>query len=593
MYSISLRTIWQRSIAVLLVAVLAILSTACSLDSFRTQAAQVPRLVVSTVGEPKTFNVALNEESPNVFGMIYEGMLSENGITGELEPALAESWEISPDNLNIVFTLRDGLRWSDGEPLTAADIVFTYNDIYANEQIPTASRDGLRVGETGKLPAVRQLDPRRVEFTVPEPFAPLLRVVGLNAILPAHILREFVFTTGSDGEPLFNSVWGTNTNPAEIVGNGAYVLENYVPSQRVVFRRNPYYWRQDAQGQQMPYVEQVIWQIVESTDNSLMEFRSGGLDMVGVNASNFSLLKREENRGDFTIYNGGPAFGTTYLTFNLNKARRKNGSPLVDPVRSRWFNTLAFRQAVAHAIDRPTMINNIYRGLGEPQDSPISVQSPYYLSPQEGLKAYDFNPETAKRLLQGAGFRYNAANQLVDADGNRVRFTLLAGSGSPTIEAIAAQIKRDLSSIGMQVDLQIVTFNTLVDRITVGLDWEAYILGYTGSVEPHGGINVWSPDGRLHDFNLQPDDPNSIEGREIADWEAEIGQLYIQGARELDETRRREIYAKTQQLAQEYVPFIHLVNPLSLAAIRNKVENAKFSALGGTTWNIHELRLRE
>jgi peptide/nickel transport system substrate-binding protein len=253
---------------------------------------------------------------------------------------------------------------------------------------------------------------------------------------------------------------------------------------------------------------------------------------------------------------------------------------------------VAFRQAVAYGIDRQTMINNIFQGIGETQNSPIAVQSPFYLSPQEGLKVYNYNPAKAKELLQEAGFKYNNKGQLLDGGGNRVRFTLSVPSGGRTGGDMATQIKRDLSKIGIQIDLQFMDFGVLGEKLSNTLDWECIFYGLTGGFEPYGGNNVWSPDGGLHLFNQKPLPGQApIEGREVADWEAEIGRLYIRGAQELDETKRKAIYAETQRLVQEYLPLIHLVNPLSLAAIRNDIRGTKFSALGGTFWNIYELKV--
>ena len=583
-------TTLRRWFSVLLASILAIALSGCTLSQFKTEAAQVPQIVFRNPGDPQSFNYAMNQASPTVFGYIYDGLIAENGVTADIEPALAESWEISEDSKQIVFTLREGLKWSDGEPLTTNDVVFTYNDIYFNERIPTDFRDVLRIGESRALPKVRKLDDRRVEFTVPETFAPFLRTVGGVAILPEHALRESVFTNNRDGKPKFLSTWGTDTDPKKIIASGAYTLENYTPYERVIFRRNPYYWRKDAQGNPQPYVERLIWQTVESSDTGLIQFRSGGLDLLEIAPSSFQLLKREEKRGNFTIKNGGPDFGTNFITFNLNKGRRK-GRPLVDPIKSRWFNTLAFRQAVAYALDRQAMINNVFRGLGEFQDSPISVQSPYYFSPKEGLKVYDYNPEKAKELLLGAGFKYNNKNQLLDADGNRVRFTLLSQAGSRISDSIGSQLKSDLSKIGIQVDFTPIDFAVMIDKVLNTLEWECYFGLITGGIEPNSGANIWLPDGQFHPFNQKPQPGQPpIEGREVADWEEEIGRLYIRGAQEVDEAKRKEIYAETQRLAQEYLPFIHLVNPLSLTAVRDRIQGVKYSALGGTLWNVYELK---
>ncbi|HEY9846882.1 MAG TPA: ABC transporter substrate-binding protein, partial [Candidatus Caenarcaniphilales bacterium] len=355
-------TVMLRShswVSVVLALILAITSLGgCSLEQFKTEAAQVTQLVAASGTDPKTFNYALSQESPNVFDYIYEGLVGANGLTGELEPALAESWKISADNLRVAFTLRQGLKWSDGEPLTVDDVVFTFNDIYLNQAIPAPTRDVLKIGEKNALPALRKLDDRRVEFILPEPYAPLLRYAGGAPILPAHALRDSVKTKDSSGNLKFLSTWGTDTNPAEIICNGPYQMASYTTSERVVFRRNPYYWRQDAQGHQLPYIERFVWQIVENTDTALSQFRSSGVDVLEISAPTFALLKREEARGKFTIYNGGPDTSTLFMSFNLNKGQR-NGRPLVNPVKSRWFNTVAFRQAIAYGIDRQTIINNI------------------------------------------------------------------------------------------------------------------------------------------------------------------------------------------------------------------------------------------
>ncbi len=583
-----LRVSRWRAIAIAAAACCLFLLNACT-PLRRADAQTVPQVVNSILSDPKTFNAVLSQESPNIFSLTYEGLVQENPITAEIEPRLAESWEISDDQLRIVFTMRPDLQWSDGEPLTVDDVVFSYNQLYLNEEIPSNSRDSLRVGQDKILPTVTKLDDRRVQFEVPEPFAPFLRNAGLP-ILPEHILAETVTTKDEEGKPVFISTWGVDTPPEEIIVNGPYQLERYETTQRLIFRANPYYWQRGEQGGQLPHIEEVVWEIVESTDTSLLQFRSGSLDVISVRPEYFSLLKREEERGQFAIYNGGPAYGTSFISFNLNTGQR-NGQPLVDPVKSRWFNDLRFRQAIAYSIDRQRMINNIYRGLGEPQNSPISVQSPYYY---EGLDSYDYDLDRARDLLTEAGFRYNDRDELEDAEGNRVRFALITNAGNKTREAMGAQVQQDLAKIGIQVDFTPIAFNVLVDRLTNSLDWECFLLGLTGGNEPNSGANVWFPDGNLHMFNQKPQaGRDELTGRTVADWEERIADLYIQAARELDEEQRKAIYAETQRLAHEYVPFIYLVNQLSMGAVRDRIEGVDYSALGGAFWNLETLELSE
>lgn len=569
----------------------------CSLIQLKTEADQVSQLVLVTSKEPTTFNYPLTDSPYGVLRFMYQGLVRENGITAEIEPALAESWEISEDKQRIIFTLREGLKWSDGEPLTVEDVFFTFRDIYLNDKIPTVFRDFLRIGSAKALPSVQKLDERRIEFTMPEPFAPFVRYTAKLAIMPAHALRELVVSSDARGNSLFVSSWGTNTPPQNIIGNGAYRIVSYTPDQRVVLRRNPYYWRFDTNGNRKPYIDRLIWQIIPSGDNQLIQFRSQGLDTIEVTPEAFSLLKQEEKRGKYTIYNDEPNFSSQFVAFNLNQARNAKGKPVVDPIKSRWFNTLAFRQAVAYAIDRETMTNNIYRGLAEVQHSPLRVQSPYYLSPEAGLKVYNYDPQKAKQLLLEAGFQYNAQNELLDWDGNRVRFTFLVKSEEQSRIESAVQIQQDLNKIGIRGDLQILNFSVVLQKLLQSRDWECYLgsFGTPGAdVEPHLLSAFWSSVGSFHQFNQgpQPGEP-PLESWEVSEWEREIDSLFAAGVKELDERKRKAIYGRFQQIVAQQLPVFFLVNPLSLQAVRDRVQNLKFSAQEGAFWNIDELRVTD
>ncbi|MBD0388873.1 MAG: ABC transporter substrate-binding protein [Nostoc sp. C3-bin3] len=388
-------------------------------------------------------------------------------------------------------------------------------------------------------------------------------------------------------------MWGTDTDPKQIVGNGPYIMESYVSSQRVIFRRNPYYWRKDAQGNPQPYIERIVWQIIESTENQLISFRSGQLDDLEVAPEGFSLLKREQKRANFEIYNGGPDTSTTFIAFNLSKAKNSQGKPFVDPIKSKWFNKKEFRQAIAYALDRETMKTNAFRGLGELQNSFVYVKSPYFLPPEKGLRVYNYEPDKSKKLLLQSGFKYNTQNQLVDADGNRVRFTLLTNSERKVRGDMASQIKRDLANIGIQVDLQILSFNSYLEKLKVTQNWDCYLGGFAGGgIEPHSASNIWRIAGASHAFNLgpQPGDP-PITGWEVSDWEKEIDSLYIKGAQVLDENKRKEIYYEYQRIASEQLPFIHLVERLNLQAVRDRFQGIQYTALGGPFWNLYELKV--
>jgi peptide/nickel transport system substrate-binding protein len=238
------------------------------------------------------------------------------------------------------------------------------------------------------------------------------------------------------------------------------------------------------------------------------------------------------------------------------------------------------------------MKNNIYLGLGALQHSAIPVQSPYYLSPEAGLKTYQYNPEKAKKLLEEAGFK-SKNGRLLDADGNPVQFTILIASGIKVRSQMATQITQDLGQLGIKVFTQPLEFNAFVARLR-RRDWEAYLGGFTGGFEPHGGYVIWSVNGRLHSFNQGPQPgQEDIVGWKPSDWEQKIDDLYIQASQELDEEKRQELYGKTQQIAAEELPFLYMVNPLSFEAIRDRIENLEYTPLGGAFWNLYELKIKE
>ncbi len=574
------------------IAIVLVLSTLQGLPVQSTPASQF--VVSSSLVEIQTFNVALSHQYPDISLFTYSGLVKQNGMTAAIEPDLAESWQIASTGRRVVFTLRRGLKWSDGQPLTAEDVVFTYRDIYFNPKIPTDVRDGFRIGDRGALPTVRQLDNLRVEFTLPESFAPFLRSTNV-AILPAHALRKSVVTVDRSGTPKFLSTWDTHTPPNQVIVNGPYQIDRYDLNRQVVFRRNPYYWRKDAAGKPLPYLDRILWRLLPNVEEQVAQFRAGQLDMLSFTPDHAALLKPLQPTDKFTIQNGGVQSGSTFLTFNLNRALGTDNAPLVDPIKSGWFNTLAFRQAVAHAIDRPALVREVFQGMAQPQNSPVSVYSPYYRSPEQGLPTYDYAPDRAKTLLQQAGFGYSPQGQLLDAAGNRVQFTLLTNASSDARVQMATHIAQDLQKIGIQVKVEALAFNELVDRVLNRRDWECQLMGLTGSPEPNDDSTVWRIQGFLHVFNLaaQPGEA-PLRHWQATNWERKIDRLMLQGAKELDETKRQAIYHAFQALVQEQVPVIYLVQPDALVAVHDRVTGVRFSGLDlrGALWNLDELNVK-
>jgi peptide/nickel transport system substrate-binding protein len=240
-----------------------------------SNATKINQMAIGVLGEPSTFNPVLNNVATAFFEYTSEGLVGTNG-KGEIEPALAESWQIEGNT--ITFTMRPNLKWSDGAPLNADDVEFSFNEVYLNPKIPNNAQDSLKIGKAEKLPTIKKIDDLHIAITTPEPFAPALRTIGGQGIIPAHKLRSFVNATEKYKErqeskdksgktqvkevdkerPKFMGAWGINTKPSELISNGMYRLISYTPGERLIFERNPYYWRKDGQGRQLPYLDRVV-----------------------------------------------------------------------------------------------------------------------------------------------------------------------------------------------------------------------------------------------------------------------------------------------------------------------------------------------
>ena len=307
----------------------------------------------ASIGEPLTFNLAISKDasSSNVLGYLFEGLTEISWLTNQVEPALAESWTHSDDGLTWTFKLRRDVRWHDGEPFTARDVDFTFNRIIYNDDLPASSRDGFIFRfiepESGQWQEARMsvtaIDDYTVRFDLPVSFAPFLRSM-VTAIYPRHILEQYV----EDGT--FAEAWDVATDPAEIVGTGPFTIESYDPGEYLVLRRNPDYWLRDSAGNRLPYLDTVNIDYVADLETELELFLAGDVDVHGVLGEEYADLKSREQEGDFTIHRRGPAFGSTFLTFNMNPGRDPDtGRPYLDPTLLEWFSNTAFRRAAATA----------------------------------------------------------------------------------------------------------------------------------------------------------------------------------------------------------------------------------------------------
>ena len=534
--------------------------------------------VSSTIGEgPKTFNPFNTKDniSAQMSEIMYDGLVTTNPVTGETIPKLAKSFSVN--GKEYIVNLRHGLKWSDGQPITADDVVFTWQNIIFDGFGNTSTRDSVMID--GKLPTVEKIDDYTVKFVTPEPFAPFLRMLS-SPIAPKHIFQPAV----SRGREYFDGFLSTNTNPKEFVTSGAFRLKEYVPAQRVVFERNPNYYEINKDGKKLPYLDKLVYLIVGDINNQVLKFEGGELDEISLQGANVARFKEMEKHSDFSVFNIGPDTGTMYLSMNMNNRKDEKGKYYVEPKKQVWFQDKNFRQAVDYALDRKNMVFNIANGLGYPLFTPETLNSIFL---NKKLKPYDKNIEKSKELLKKSGFTWDKAGHLIDRFGNHVEFDLYTNAGNTEREAIGVMVKQDLEDLGMKVNFKPIEFNSLVNKLMASLDWDMVIMGFTGSpLEPNGGKNVWLSDGTLHIFNQRLErDANSPRYA----FEKRIDYLYTQGALATKFEDRKKYYDEYQAIVYDEKPLIYIYSPIRIVALRNKFKNIYPTSLGGVTHNIEEV----
>ena len=539
-------------------------------------------IISSTIGEgPKTFNPfnANDNTSAQLSGIMYDGLVTTDPYDGTIIPKLAKDVEILPDKKTYIVHLRHGIKWSDGKEITADDVVFTYGTIIFGGYGDTATRDSLYIN--GKLPTVEKIDKYTVKFTTPEPFAPFIRTLT-TPIAPKH-----VFKIATDkGKSCFRSFHDTNTKPKDFVTSGAFRMKEYVPAQRVIYERNPNYYMVDKKGQKLPYLDKYIILIVGDLNNDALKFEGLETDVINLQGSMVARYRELEKHSDFTLYNLGPTTNTTFVVFNLNTRKNKEGKYYVNPIKQRWFNDPNFRSAVDWAIDRENLVLNVLSGVGEPLYSAESISS-IFLN-EEIAKGHKQDISYARELLKKSGF-YLKDNKLYDKYSNRVEFEMLTNAGNTQREATGVSIKEDLTQLGMKVNFKPVEFNSLVSKLSNTYDWDAILIALTGNpLEPHSGHNVWTSNGALHLFNQRSDEDLKSTDK-ILPFERELDKIFKKAALEVDFDKRKELYNKYQQIVAQENPVIYLYSPANIIAIRKKFKNIYPTELGGILHNIEEV----
>jgi peptide/nickel transport system substrate-binding protein len=532
------------------------------------------QLVVIQRAEPKTLNpvTAIDSPSKDVVWRTMADLIHINRETQQTEPSLAKSWAVSPDGRRFTLTLRRGVRFSDGDPFDADDVLFSFQ-VYLDEKVAAPQRDLLIVG--GQPIAVRKLDQDTVQVDVAEPYAAAERLFDSIAMLPRHLLEK-LYKEGRLAE-----AWGLRTPAEAFAGLGPFRFKEHLPGERIVLERNPFYWKADRAGHQLPYLDRIVFVFVPSEDAQAVRFQAGEADVTTrLSATNFAVLLRDQGHRNYELLDRGPGLDYTFLFFNQNSLAEK-GSPAIAR-KLVWFRQLPFRQAVSLAIDREGIVRLAYRGRATPLWGHVPPGNK--LCVNRSLPRPGRSVEHARQLLQKAGFAWKADGTLVDKEGQPVEFTVVTNAGNTERIQIATIIQDDLKQLGMRVSVVTLELRALLDRLLTTHDYEACVLGLGGGdADPNSEMNVWLSSGSTHLWNLGQSQP-------ATSWEAEIDMLMLQQLTTRDVLLRKRLYDRVQELVAQNLPIISLVSPNVLVGATKGLGNFRPTVLDHhALWNVEEL----
>ena len=535
------------------------------------------KLVVALRSEPKTLNPVLAQDaaSQDVIRCLTADLIDINRATQKTEPALAKSWSVSRDGKQYTLHLRRGIRFSDGQPLTADDVVFSFR-LYLDEKIDSPQRDLLVVG--GKPIAVEKIDSSTVRFTLAQPYAAADRLFDGFAILPKHLL-ESAYSGGT-----FAQAFGISMQPGEFAGLGPFRLKEYVPGERIVLERNPYYWKEDRSGNRLPYLGEIEFLFVSSEDAEAIRFQAGDTDILDrFSAENFAVLARQQAARHYHLDDLGPGLEYNFFFFNLNDLGPKASADLAR--KQAWFEDVRFRQAVSAAIDREAIVRLVYNGRATPLWTQVTPGNKLWIDSSIPHPARSI--EQARELLKAAGFCWKSDGTLMDAKGAPVEFSILTSSSNAQRVKIATLIQDDLSHLGMNVHVVSLEFHAMVDRLLNTHDYEAAVMGLaSGDADPTAEMNVWMSNGDTHLWH-----PN--EAKPATPWEAQIDRLMQQQLVTLSYSKRKRIYDQVQEIVAQDLPVICLVSPNILVGASDRVGNFQPAILSPyTLWNVDQLYIR-
>jgi peptide/nickel transport system substrate-binding protein len=529
-------------------------------------------------GEPDTFNLlAAQDYRSRLVAYLTTGTLLEyDADTQSVVGGIARSYVHSDNGRIVRMELREGLRFSDGQPLSAEDVIFTFSRIY-EEDSGNVLKDTLLVDDEPL--EIRKIDDLTIEVEFAEAFAAAPYLLTTVPVFPRHLVG------GMDRK--IEEYWTLDTSPDEMAGLGPFRITAHEPGRRTVLERNLHYWKVDSTGNRLPYLDKMTIEYVEDRNTQLLRFKAGELDLLD------QLLRPEDYQllsGDSGIkaIDAGPSGNLTFFWFNLAEGvRKETGKPYLDPEIRSWFGNRLFRQALSCAVNRHSIVQNVFLERATLAHGLIPESNSNWFT--RDIPIFSYDPDRARALLSEAGFslrKVDNTETLTDTRGRTVEFELLTRADD-VLGKIAAIIQEDLRAIGISVTIRQEEFRSVISRIMRSRDYHSALMNLEFPGEPADIMNVISSSGAMHMWNPMQPEP-------ATEWEARIDQMMSRQLRVLDPQERFSLFREVQQTMATEVPFIPLVNKNILVACRNTLRNVRTSnVFPYTLWNSWELSLSD
>ena len=539
------------------------------------------RLVYRVSSPPKTFNYLLANDEPSIvtaFFLLNSRLVEFDHSTQSYVPGLAEAWTTSPDHRSVDVRLRDGLKFSDGQPLTSSDVAFTLEAAYDERNKAEVFRDALLIN--GKPMSVKVIDDRNLQFVLPETIAAPDNYLYNIAVLPRTALEA------DQKAGQLSEAWKITAAPASVVSSGPFVVASAAAAERIVLKRNPYYWKRDAQGTQLPYLDEIILQVVPDPNQTRVGLDQATIDIVDrIRPTDYASLLNVG--GAVRAFDLGPSLGVDYIWFNLNPAK-PDGTRL-NPAKLAWFSDVKFRRAVSMAVDRDSIARSTLQGLATPLYGVVSPANRIWVKPDLPKIAYDLVQSAS--LLEEAGFTRRGATdapELFDAQGNRVEFSMLVPAENEPRKLMAAVIQEDLAKLGIKMQVVPIEFAAITNAWTRTYEYDAILLGLSVTdLEPSTYANLMLSSGEAHQWR-----PNQTSAS--TEWERKVDQLFAEQARESDPGKRKLIFYEIQRIVADASPVIPIVARHVLSAANSRVGNLSPSPMFPySMWNADELFIKQ